>query len=239
MNTAIKLKCPNCNHPILSDDINIHKMTAKCSKCACVFPFKTRLFNRYSVPLKTKSTKPPTGIGFYQKGKKLSLNYRWWNIRYLFWILLAGLWNIATVMWFMVTLANDAYFMAMLGTIYAIGGIALLYVSIAGFLNVTSIDVDDFQLVVRHSPIPWSPTPKLRCDEIEQLYCTLDIHRGRHYTRYSYQLHAILKKGKVKTGKHVCLLKGIESAEQAQYLERKIERFLKIKDRYVHGEYLR
>ncbi|MFK7905746.1 MAG: hypothetical protein AB8B69_11505 [Chitinophagales bacterium] len=240
MNLAIKLKCPNCDSPIHSGDINIQKMVAKCSKCGCVFPFKTRLFTPYSVPLKSSTNKIPDGIKVHrqgenqEQGKELFLTYRWWNKRYFTFMLIAGLWNISAIMWFAITLANEAYFMVMLGMVYAIAGIALLYLAIAGFLNETVIKVDEYQLSVTHNPVPWLLCPKLRCDNIEQLYCTLHINRGRHYTRYSYELNVILK----KKNKHICILKGIESGKQAQYLEQEIERFLKIKDTYVKGEYV-
>lgn len=233
MSSAIKLKCPSCTQPIRSADININKMAAKCSTCGCVFSFKPSLFRAYSIPLKSKKVKVPNGVKLHKQDKKMFLTYRWWNVRHLFWILIGGLWNIATILWFMITLANDAYFMAMLGAIYAIGGIIFLYSGIAGFLNETVIEVNEFQLSVTHNPIPWKTTPKLRRDLIDQLYCTLYINRGKHYTRYSYQLHAILK-----NNKHVCLLEGIENAEQARYLEHNIEKFAGIRDRYVHGEYV-
>ncbi|MGB1242126.1 MAG: hypothetical protein ACPG49_06375 [Chitinophagales bacterium] len=239
MNLAIKLKCPNCDSSIHSEDINIHRMVAKCSKCGCVFPFKTQLFTPYSVPLKSPTNKIPEGIKVHrqdnnQQGKELFLTYRWWNIRYFTFMLIAGLWNISAIMWFAITLANDAYFMVMLGMVYAVGGIALLYLTVAGFLNETVIKVDEFQLSVTHNPVPWLLSPRLRCENMKQLYCTLNINRGRHYTRYSYELNVILKNKK----KHLCILKGIEDAKQAQYLEYEIEKFLKIKDTYVKGEYV-
>ncbi len=240
MKSPIKLKCPNCDSRIRSEDINIHKMVAKCSKCACVFPFKTHLFGRYSVPLKSPTNKIPNGIKVHRQnkndgqGKELFLTYRWWNKRYFVFLLMAVLWNISAIMWFAITLASEAYFMAILGAMYAIPGIILLYTGIAGFLNETVIKVDEFQLSVAHNPIPWPLSPKLRCDNIEQLYCTLRINRSRHYVRYSYELNVILK----KKNKHVCILKGIEEAKQAQYLEYEIERFLNIDDTYVKGEYV-
>ncbi|MEZ4888216.1 MAG: zinc ribbon domain-containing protein [Chitinophagales bacterium] len=231
MSSAIHLKCPNCGHPIRADDINILSLAAKCSSCGCVFPFKPRLFQAYSVPIKPE--KRPKGVEIHLQDKELFLTYRWWTVRYLFLLLLGALWNLSTIMWFVITLANDAYLMMAMGMVFAVGGIALQYVSIAGFLNTTMIKVDDFQLSVTHQPVFWFSVPKLRRDEITQLYCTLHINRGQNYTQYSYQLNVILK-----NGKHVCILKGINNADQAQYLEKEIEHFLKIKDRYVKGEYI-
>ena len=231
MKSAIRLKCPSCSHPIGSNDINIFNLVAKCSNCACIFPFKARLFEPYSVSIKPE--KIPPSISVHEQDKEILLTYHW-RTGYYFLILIAGiLWNVSTILWFAITLANEAYLMAMLGSLYAVGGISLLYVGIAGLLNYTVIKVDEFQLSVKHQPIFWLNTPKLRRDHIVQLYCTLHLNRNSNYIRDSYQLHAILK-----DGKHVCLLKGIQHANQAQFLEYKIERFLKIKDRYVRGEYI-
>lgn len=233
MSSAIKLKCPSCSQPIPAKDINVINLVAKCSICGCIFPFKPRLFQPYSVSLKKPKKKPNNVDAHLQdKGNELLLTYHWRTGHHIFLLILAMLWNTSTIMWFALMLANSAYLMAMLGIIYAFGGISLLYVGVAGFLNTTMIKVDGFRLTITHQPILWLHTPELRTDNIVQLYCTLHINRGKTYTRYSYQLHAI-----VKNGDHICLLKGIEKAEQAQFLERKIENFLGIRDGYVKGEF--
>lgn len=233
MSSAIKLKCPSCGQHTPAKDINVFDLVAKCSNCGCIFPFKPRSFQPYTVSLK-KPKKKPTNVSIHlqDKGKEILLTYQWRNGHYVLLLILAFLWNTSTIMWFALMLSNNAYLMAMLGMIYAFGGISLLYLGIAGFLNSTMIKIDDFRLTVTHQPILWLYTPELRRDDIVQLYCTLHINRGRTYTHYSYQLHAI-----VKNGKHICLLKGIEKAEQAQFLEQEIEKFLGIKDRYVKGEF--
>ncbi len=231
--TPIKLQCPNCKyHPIPSKDINIHSLLAVCSKCACVFPFKASLLEDYSLALRPKNK--PKGVNIQKEGANLLLTYRWWSGRFFLLLILAGLWNISTIFWLTITIASGASFMAMLGIVYAFGGINLLYISIAGFLNSTYIKIDKFQLSVTHQPIPWSLNPKLRRDNISQLYCTIHINQGKHYTRYSFDLNVLLKKGGT-----VCILRGIEKVEQARYLERYIEHFLGIEDRYVEGEYLK
>jgi hypothetical protein len=66
---------------------------------------------------------------------------------------------------------------------------------------------------------------------VKQLYSKEKISRGRNSTTTTYEVHAV-----THTGKNVKLLSGLESSEQALYIEQEIERYFRIEDAPVKGQ---
>ncbi|MEL6945980.1 MAG: hypothetical protein AAFO82_25265 [Bacteroidota bacterium] len=113
-------------------------------------------------------------------------------------------------------------------------GLGLAYYTLCGFLNTTYIKVDHREIDISFAPLPFLGAKNLSTADIEQLFVREKVTKGKNGTRITYQVDAILT-----TGKSTALVKGFSDAQQAQYIEQKIERFLDIKDEEVHGEYRR
>ncbi len=114
-------------------------------------------------------------------------------------------------------------------------GVGLTYFVLAGLLNSTVVRVADGMLSVRHGPIPWRGNLDLPTDEIEQIYCQNKLHHSRNddghtTTSMQYEVHAVISSQKKK------LLGGLLEADQALFVEQRLERFLNLEDRPVPGE---
>jgi hypothetical protein len=111
-------------------------------------------------------------------------------------------------------------------------GIGLTYAVISGFVNRTVVHVAGGELSVWHGPLPWPGNQRLLTADIQQLYCA-EARRpaGDHSPSRTYNLVAI-------TGKNdeVPLLHCLDELEHGLFIEREIERHLKIQDQFVPGE---
>jgi len=111
-------------------------------------------------------------------------------------------------------------------------GVGLTYFMLAGFLNTTRVRIANSVMTVRHGPVPWFGNRTIPAADIEQLYCTEHTRqRSDERTSTTYRLNAVLS-----GGKKVKLLSGLTEADQALFIEEKVETHLGIEDRRVRGE---
>jgi hypothetical protein len=119
------------------------------------------------------------------------------------------------------------------GVVVSLGmGIPATYWAIAGWLNRTYLKVRPGTLSVRHMPIPWPGSKEFSRLDIKQLYAYERIGPTK-YDRgmTTYEVHVVTR----RRG-HQCLISGLETREQAMYIEQEIENHLAIEDETVRGE---
>lgn len=135
------------------------------------------------------------------------------------------------IAWHALALSMGAWFMSLFGLVHTAVGIGLLYYTLAGFLNTTSIRVGRGSMNIRIGPIPWPGNKTLDTFDLEQFFCTEKIQHGKNGPNYSYEVHAVDKHNVQKS-----IVTGLGDANQALYLEQELERFLDIEDQPVAGE---
>jgi hypothetical protein len=143
-------------------------------------------------------------------------------------------WNGFMAVWFGIAIISRVWPMALFGTLHAAIGLFVAYYALAGFLNTTEVRVGMGEVEVTHGPLPWFGKRRLETAGIAQLYSKEVAHRQRRGTSYSHEVHVA-----TRDGQQVKLLSGLDSSEQALYLEQEIERYLGIKDQPVRGEIVR
>jgi hypothetical protein len=111
-------------------------------------------------------------------------------------------------------------------------GLCLHYAALAKWLNKTVIRVNYSHLEVKHGPIWWWGNRKLEAPRVEQIYTVKKKIQSRHGVGFVYQLMAI-----VDGGKDVSIVKGMTLWEEAVFIEEQIEKYMKIKDRFVIGQF--
>ena len=141
-------------------------------------------------------------------------------------------WNGFLIVWHTIALSTGAWFMSAFGLIHTAVGIGLLYFVIATFCNTTEIRAGSGRLSIRHRPIPWRGNQDIPTPGLKQLFCREKVSRGKNGTSTSYELEAVLDGNTRKT-----LLKGLNDPNQALYIEQQLEKFLRITDQRVHGEF--
>ncbi|MCP4131604.1 MAG: hypothetical protein GY754_11550 [bacterium] len=230
-----KINCTSCGAPIEEKNIVEDLAMARCTHCGGVFALEDwppNKNNDNSTPEERLPIPLPEKIQLTRQGGSLEISYKWFSFVYLFLLFFCIGWNTFMVVWHAISLSSGAWFMSLFGIAHTAVGIGLAYYTLAGFFNRTIITAGMGHLEVRHGPIPWKGNRKLNTMEIEQLYCKEKISNGKNGTSYSYELHVILTGNKPK----LKLLKRLQEAEQALFIEQELEKFLGIKDKPVRGE---
>ncbi|WP_420629125.1 hypothetical protein [Candidatus Leptofilum sp.] len=235
----MKLNCPKCGTEILSENMNLDRMIAKCNRCHSVFSFADRL-DTPTTPAKLDAPQPEK-VRVENSGTDLTLHWRWFSWYIVPMTLFALFWNGIILFGF-----GGAFFFADSGELPSFAsllpllilphfwvGLALIYYVLTGYLNKTVVTVNYGQLSVQHGPLPWWGNKRYEPSHIVQLYTKENRSRFRRNTwSGSFEVHVILKKGT-----HQKLLSGLDSSEHGLFVEQALETYLNITDHAVRGEY--
>ena len=135
-------------------------------------------------------------------------------------------WDAFLVFWYALAIKGGSLFAMIFPIAHVAVGVGLTYSLVAGFLNRTRIRVSPMEIGVRHSPVPWAGNKTIPRNEVEQLFC--EYRGGKSPT---YDVSVILS-----GGRRTKLVTGLETPDQALYVEQRLEDFLGIADRPVVGE---
>jgi hypothetical protein len=83
-------------------------------------------------------------------------------------------------------------------------------------------------------PLPWPGNLDLGTGEVQQLFSSEKVTRGKNGPAVTYEVGFLGPGGTRRT-----LLKGMDAVEQALFLEQRLERQLRIADQAVQGEVAR
>lgn len=234
--THNQLHCPACSAPIESEDINILKLVAKCRQCHTVFSFDGEFPATASAPPYSKpEILMPIGIEVLRLLSEVQIEVSWRKTSGSFFLLFTIIWNAIVLPMAVVMIVTGSLEMLLFLSLHLTVGLVFLYITLATMLNTTYITVSSRRLVIEHKPLrmPFYPGHDLSSYDIRQLH-VVKYEQGKTNGRpvFAFALYLTLK-----SGLEVKLLKGLKTAEQAQYIEQEIERFLKISDEVVDGEY--
>jgi hypothetical protein len=227
------LFCPTCNAPIAADDMDLPRGLAKCRACQAVFRFDDD-------PLLTGAEKPrmptprPEGVVASQGAGELRFVRRWFTAKYVFLTFFAVFWDGFLAVWYYMAfrLPGSPLMVKLFPLLHVGVGTVLTYAVIAGWLNRTVVEVGPGHLGVRHGPVPWPGNLDLPTGGLKQLFCERRANRGRYGITYTYDLVAVLADGSRRK-----LLTGLDQPDVPRYLEEQMEKYLRITDMAVTGEY--
>ena len=111
-------------------------------------------------------------------------------------------------------------------------GLGLLYFTVATWLNKTQIYVSKNSIEVKHQPVPWLGSKKIKAGTIEQLFVE-EKYKGssNNNPRYTYNVL-----GLTSENMQLKLIAGLEFRDHARFIEKTIEDYLRIKDVKIEGE---
>jgi hypothetical protein len=107
-----------------------------------------------------------------------------------------------------------------------------LYLGLAQLINRTTITLSFDELAVRHGPLPWPGRLELFRGDVEQLYVREHIHNSKSGRSYSYSVRL-----RLAHQRDLLLVAGFLKAQEAKFIEYKIEQYLKLKNQPVKGEW--
>lgn len=239
----LAIHCKGCGKPIPADDVDIKSGMGKCRLCNAVFAIGDQVVPqgkavRGPIPM-------PRNIVVAEGPDSLDVVRKWKRgpIAAFFLIFALG-WN-SLVSVFVYAVASGMEFKSDSGEVasstflwvfltpFILVGIGTGYAALGLLLNRTKVRVVEDKLTVRHRPIPWPGRHSLDANQINQLYCTEYVgHQSNGVLQYRMCVNALLH-----DGARIELIKGIEDAGQALYLEELIERNLQIRSRPIQGEF--
>ena len=175
------------------------------------------------LPEKLEMQRHPSGI---------EITRRWFTWGTIFLTGFAIVWDGFLLMWYSIALAGHANLLFVLFPLIHVGaGICITYSALTGWVNSTRIRVEQGQITVRHGPLPWYGNKSLDGSTLKQLYSKEKVSTGRNSTTVTFDVHAI-----TSDSRDVKLVSGLESSEQALYIEQEIERHFHIENAPVRGE---
>jgi len=175
----------------------------------------------------------PSGITLERGEHELIITRLWWRelfrlsgIPTVFWIVTAG---------FMVGSFISASDFMTFPCIFLLPILTIVGGAVLALVNKTTIRITPAAVEVTHGPIP-VPYPAhqhLPSGDIAQAYVTQQVKRNKNSVSYSYSLQVITKRGR----RNYALLKHIKDPFQVLFIEQQLEKFLKIPDEPVRGEF--
>ena len=240
------MNCPSCASPFTAQGLDRRLGILTCDHCGAVIDL-TRSSDRKAaaeldgggtIERKVRGTVPmPDLFKISRGGGSLEIRWRRFQAQTIFILFFAAIWDGFLVLWYSIalseTMPDGVSFMTVVFPLgHVAAGVLVTYIGLVGLLNTTTVRVDGVSLTVSHSPLPAWPRANLRSHDIEQLYASRKVTRGKNGTTVTFQVMAV-----TRTNRAVKLLDNLSSLEQALWVEQEIEALLRIRDRAIDGEH--
>ncbi len=234
MTTVIPLKCPSCGANI-NVDKNAESVT--CGYCGSQNAIQRAISagspaSERPAPIRPRA-KPDGSIKIENSAERLRITRRWFTPATIFLAFFTLVWDGFLIFWYTMAMGGGAPVeMLLVPLLHLVVGIYLTYTVLCGFVNRTIVELNREQLEVWFDPMPWPGEKTIQTAQIKQLYCKERVKRSKNGPRYSYQLFAV-----TQDDEEVKVLSGLHSPDIAAVFEQEIERWLRIEDHPVVGEY--
>lgn len=243
--------CQFCGTTLCDEDISATLNVARCSHCSALTdlggstdtsevqppsaeaagctPRAAATGARAEIPL-------PDGVRVEVFGTDLTITRRWFSSSFYFLLLFCLFWDGFLFFWYTDGLsAGPRGNLNLMMLLFPLGhvavGIGVTYLTLASLINRTLIQVAGGSLSIHHEPLPWPGRVCIPAADIEQVYCSERYYHSDNGSTFRHAVNAVLK-----NGRQIRLLKGLDDADQALYIEQIIEEHLGISDIPVDGE---
>jgi hypothetical protein len=232
MARMITLNCPSCGAKArISDD---------SSRLFCDHCGNEHLMQMKFIPVPVEqqvaqAIRPilsvPNSVRIEQDESSWRIIQSWFSWKYLPMALFAVVWCGFLVFWYGIAFRSGELMMLLFPLAHVAAGVFITYTTLAGFLNRTTIELYQGELMIRFDPLPWPGEKKLPAREIKQLFCKEHLRRSKNGSTMVYHLYAV-----TQNDRQVKLLSSLESPDTALFLEQQLEEWLRITDQPVVGE---
>lgn len=229
----IELKCKNCGSQLAPEDFSPQLSAVRCHHCNALYAIAppapaagapAHTGPRPEIPL-------PKHVTLETRGDALLIVRKWLTGGTYFLLFFCILWNGFMVVWHTIAISQGAWIMSLFGLIHTAVGIGIAYGVLTGFINKTTIKATSASLSITHGPLPWKGNKAIPRASVHQIYCKEITRRGKNGPVVTYNIETLGKDNRRDT-----LVKGLADAEQALFVEQRIERHLGIQDTHVPGE---
>jgi len=173
----------------------------------------------------------PEKIEFIDHVSHIEIVRTWFGMQFLLLTAFAVFWDGFLFFWYSSLPADGPLIAALFPLLHVGVGVGITYYALAGWFNRTHIYVGQGRIGVRHGPLPWPGNKEINAIDVKQLYAKEKVSRSEDSTSVTFELRVV-----TKGGRNVKLVGGLETQEQAIFIEQKIEKHLRIEDAPVAGE---
>lgn len=181
----------------------------------------------------------PENLDVYEGLSQLTISFKWFKPVYYFTLLFSIVWCGFLLFWYSMAFGalfsgenEGIWIMLLFPLLHVAVGVYLAYYTLCGFLNKTFIEVNSHSLTVRYEPLPWFGARHLMRASVKQLYTIQHVQSSKNGRTITYRVQAITTENK-----SITLVRDLDTAQHAQFIERKIEQYLGIENQAVEGEY--
>jgi len=167
----------------------------------------------------------PWGLTVSTEGGELRIERRWYTWMALLAAFFCVTWLGVFVFWYLLVFMHPSRAISLLALLHGGAGLALVYATVALFVNRTVIVVTGADLTIRHGPLPWPGSRDVPAAGLEQLHCEKHVRRSRGGTTITYSVLA-----RSTDGRATPLVRGLSDRDQAHFIEQQIEHYLGIAD---------
>lgn len=180
----------------------------------------------------TESGEPiPEKVAIDQSGGGMRISYRWYRSSSIAMMAFFMIWTIPFIAIFILLLvdgltAGEVNPAILFLLPFMTSGLFLFYVSLAGLLNKTTVEVEYGLVKIVHRPLPYFGQRVLGFGDIKRFY----VRQGMSERTFgkTTQLYTLMLCP--SSGKELKVVKNIDSVEAASFMERHLEDALHIRD---------
>jgi hypothetical protein len=234
----MQVVCASCQVPVLTEDVNVVRVVAKCRACGAVFSFDDQLgapptaeaprAPALVVPMPPgivvqREGTPSDGIYRSAETRALVITRRWFTKDALFLLMVALVIDVTLVVWsgLFFTRGGPWIMVLFLLSLLFVGWL-VSYEALCRLFNRSIIRVGGGLLTVRHGPIPAGKARDVPVEEVRQLYVE-EIVGSKGAKSYNVQIV-------LTTGPTLTLVTELQSPLQARFLEQTVEDHLRLPD---------
>jgi uncharacterized protein with PQ loop repeat len=225
--TMASLTCKHCGAAIPAESIGDGEL-AICNICDALNNLSSEPI---VLPEKTKAKRnplTPVRLRIVQLPDAMEIHYRWWNRHHWGLLLFTVLWNIPVL--FTIIAANSANDFSMMGffSLFVFVGLFLIYTIVTAAVNRSRIRIEDRGIDIIHRPLQTPTNRDKRIDRrsIEQVYCQRRVaYTSNDQPVYVFDVHYV-----EKGANNAVLVRGLETHEEALFIEQRIESLYQIED---------
>ncbi len=229
------MNCPNCSSRLAPDD---NPGLLKCEQCNVWKPASSVRSPEGAVspdrpPEPKRRVNLPLKFKVDPSAREFKVSWRWWAGFSWFWLVFAGIWNLVTIpMTVLMAFDSSLGFERLFMVPFILVGMGTGYLALCHLLNSSRLSVSRGTLSLTHGPLPFGGK-EYDASELDQLYCQrYTAGRVNHQPVYAFRVQILLKDGSQQE-----LVSGLDTLDEALYLEQEFEERLGIEDRPVPGEH--
>jgi hypothetical protein len=223
--------CPACGAPVLPSSYSEELNAARCAQCKKLF--EPGSDNRKPARSVARGAAMPVPEGWVVEdlgSGALEVRWKWARAAAFVLIPFTVFWNgiLVSMAVSTDTLAHPVRLLLGLAIPHVWVGLGLAYYCCALLLNTTTVRCAQGKFTVRQGPLPWPGNKTIEVGDLRQLFV---VERRGGKGSLSYELCGLLEQDRKLT-----LLKSLDSADKARFLEVRFEQALEITDAPVLGE---